>query len=226
MNDIASLNWIKFLITDIIQKSKKKKANTAIYLDELSFYATSTLAGALATVRSMGLEFSMFIQAISQLPEEIGDAILENSNFKMFYKTSNPQTLNLIKILGGKEAITKVANRDSTQSYSQDFEDFLCETKIRALPRTTVGVVIAEFFPFPKIIQTNFIATKREFDWSIYQVSADASYKDIAADENIKDSRADTKTKLDKYRVFLKESNSLLENSDLFGITLGSETIK
>ena len=226
MNDIASLQWVKYLITDMIQNAKKKKANTSIFLDELSFYGTKTLAGALATVRSMGLEFSLFIQAISQLNEEIRDDIIENCNFKMFYKTSNLTTLETIKVLGGVEAITKISNKDGSQSYSQDFESYLNETKIRALPRTSVGVIIAEYLPFPKLIQTNFVVTKRQFDWSIYQnFKADNEYQNIKADTNISDNKAETKAKLDKYRVYLKESKSLLEDSDLFGITLGSEAI-
>ena len=226
MNDIASLQWVKYLITDMIQNAKKKTANTSIFLDELSFYGTKTLAGALATVRSMGLEFAIFIQAVSQLNEEIRDDILENCNFKMFYKTSNPTTLDLIKTLGGVEAITKISIKDGAQSYSQDFESYLNETKIRALPRTSVGVVIAEYLPFPKLIQTNFIATKKIFDWTKYQnYSNKNDYKDIEADKNLSDNKAETKAKLDKYRVYLKESKSLLEDSDLFGITLGSEAI-
>ena len=225
MNDHASLQWIKFMITDIIQKSKKKKANCDVYLDELSFYATKTLAGALATVRSMGLNFSEFLQAISQLPDEIRDDILENSNFKIFYKSSNLTTLDYIETVGGVEAITKLANKDNQSSYSQDFESYLNTTKIRALPRTAVAVVIAEFLPYPQIIQTNFVATKKEYDWTQHQVSTQKSYKDIVAAREISTSKLATKEKLDKYKVFLKESKNLLENSDLFGITLGSELI-
>lgn len=226
MNDIASLQWVKYMITDIIQNAKKKTANTKIFLDELSFYGTKTLAGALATVRSMGLEFLLFIQAISQLDEEIKDDILENCNFKQFYKTSDISSLSVLKILGGVEAITTISNKDGAQGYTQSFEPFLNETKIRALPRAGVGVVIAEYLPFPKLIQTNFIATKKQFDWSIYQnFKAGNDYKNIKADTNISDNRAETKAKLDKYRVYLKESKSLLEDSDLFGITLASEEI-
>ena len=221
MNSISSLSFVKLLIVDIIQKAKKRTANTDIYLDELSFYGTSTLAGALATTRSMGLNFSMFLQAISQLNEEIRDDILENSNQKIFYKSSNLTTLKYIEEVGGMEAISKISNKDGTVSYSQDFEKYLNTTKIRALPRTSVAIVISEYLAKPQIIQTNFIATKKLFDWSVYFNKK----VDLSADKNIKVDLKEDKKKLEKYRVFLKENKSLLENSDLFGVVLGSESI-
>jgi len=221
MNDVASLKWIKFLITDIIQKSKKKISNANIYLDELSFYGSKTLAGALATTRSMGLEFSMFLQAISQLNDEIREDTIENCNFKMFYKTSNITTLDYIEKLGGIEAITKVSTKNGDISYSQDFESFLNVTKIRSLPRTSVAIAICEYLPFPEIIQTNYIETSKIFDWGIFQEN-NFNFK---ADENIKISKKDDVRKLEKYRVYLKENKNLLENSDLFGVVLGSKLI-
>lgn len=227
MNDIASLQWIKFLITDIIQNSKKKKANTNVFCDELSFYGSKNLAGALATVRSMGLEFSLFLQALSQLDDEIKDDIVENCNFKMFYKSSNITTLEYLQKIGGTEAITKISNKDGISNYTQDFEDFLNVTKIRSLPRTSVGIVVAEYLPFPQLIQTNFILTEKEFNWSIYQNYGNEKIEisKVKADENILDDKAKRKAKLEKYRVFLKSENKLLENSDLTSITLSSELI-
>lgn len=227
MNDVASLKWVKFAITDIIQNAKKKKANTDIYCDEISFYASKTLAGALATVRSMGLEFSLFLQAISQLDDEIKEDILENSNFKMFYKSSNLATLDYIKQVGGVEAITKLSSKDGVFSYSQDFEDYLNTTKIRALPRTSVAVIVSEYLPYPILIQTNFILTTKEFNWTEYinHGVEKEDFKSIKADENLNFDKKTTKKKLDKYRVYLKENKNLLENSDLFGVVLGSEKI-
>ena len=173
----------------------------------------------------MGLNFSMFLQSVSQLPDNIKDDIIENCNFKMFYKSSNLETLNLIEKLGGVEAISKISIKDGVHNFTQDYENFLNITKIRALPRTSVGVVVAEYLPFPQIIQTNFVATKKEFDWSVYAEQA-INYKDIKADEHLVDDKIATKVKLEKYRVYLKSSDKLLENSDLMGITLGSELIK
>ncbi len=225
MNDISSLLWTKYLITDIIQNAKKKTANTDVYLDELSFYGSTTLSGALATVRSMGLQFSMFLQALSQLNDEIKDDIVENCNFKMFYKSSNLDTLNYINEVGGVEAITKISTKDGTHNFSQDYESYLNATKIRALPRTMVGVIIAEYLPYPQIIQTNFIAVENQFNWSKYTNATKKQYKDIEADSHLVDDKKATKAKLEKYRVYLKESKSLLENSDLMSISLGSELI-
>ncbi|MDY0292565.1 MAG: TraM recognition domain-containing protein [Desulfuromonadaceae bacterium] len=227
MNDIASLQWVKFLIVDLIQNAKKKKANMDVYCDEISFYAEKTLAGALATVRSMGLQFSLFLQALSQLNDEIRDDIIENCNFKMFYKSSNETTLKYLELVGGVEAITTISSKDGSQNFSQEFEPFLNVTKMRAFPRTAVAVVVAEFLPFPQIIQTNFVAVEKEFDWSYYQNYGfeKIDITKIEADKNISDDRSARKSKLDRYRVYLKESKSLLENSDLMGITLGYEEL-
>jgi len=225
MNDIASLNWIKFLITDIIQKTKKRKANTDVYLDELSFYATSTLSGSLATTRSLGLNFNLFLQAISQLPDELKEDILENCNFKVFYKSSNLTTLSYINEIGGIEAVTKIAKSSMGQSYTQEFENYLNVTKIRAFKRTQQAIVIAECLFRPYIIQTNFIAVEHPFNWNIFRETEKEEYSKITADENLTVDFKSQKTKLEKYRVFLKEKKELLENSDLFGITLDSEKI-
>lgn len=225
MNDIASLSWIKFLITDIIQKTKKQKAKTDVFIDEAAFTATKTLSGALATVRSLGLNFSLFLQAISQLPDDLKEDILENCNFKVFYKSSNLTTLSYINEIGGIEATTKIAKSSVGQSYTQEFESFLNVTKIRAFRRTLQAVVVAEYLPYPQIINTSFIAVEKPFDWSIYRETQKEDYSKIKADENLSFSFQQKKEKLEKYRVFLKEQKSLLEDSDLFGITLASEKI-
>lgn len=227
MNDIAALQWVKFLTVDLLQNAKKKKANCDIYCDEASLYVEKILAVALATSRAMGLNFSLFIQALSQLNDEVRDDILENTSYKNFFKTSNETNLRYLEFVGGMEAITTISAKDGSQNYSQDFEPFLNVTKMRALPRTFVSVVISEFLPFPQIIQTNFIHVEKEFDWSYYQNYGfdKVDILKIEADKNISDNKKDRKLKLDKYRVYLKESKLLLENSDLMGITLGYEEI-
>jgi hypothetical protein len=229
MNDIASLNWIKYLLVDIIQKSKKKIANTDIFLDEVSFYATKTLSSALATVRSMGLNFTLILQALSQFPDEIRDDIIENCNLKIFYKTSNLTTLNYLKEIGGLEAVTKTNIATNQHSYSQDFEEFLNTTKIRALPRTLVAIIVAESLPYPQLINTNFIETTQKFDYSKYRNfgKKDAYAKiNLAKRDTLTVDKKRDKSELDRYKVYLKDSPLLLENSDLMGISLGSEKIR
>lgn len=227
MLDTAALQWTKYLIVDIIQNTLKKRANTDVYCDEASLYTENVLSLALAVVRNLGLEFSLFLQALSQFSDEIRSAVMECSNYKLFYKSSDPMTLAYLEKVGGIEAITTISAKDGSQNYSQDFEPFLNATKMRALPRTFVGVVVAEFLPYPQLIQTNFIGVEKEFDWSCYQNYGfeKVDILKIEADKNISDNKKDRKSKLDRYRVYLKESKLLLENSDLMGITLGYEEI-
>jgi len=225
MNNIESCKFPKLLISDIIQNATKRRGNCDCFFDELSFYASQNLSGILATSRSMGVQFNLYLQAVSQLPEQVRNPILENCNVKQFYKTSDLDSLNLLEKLGGVEAITKISTKDGVHNFSQDYESYLNATKIRALPRTTVGIVISEWLSIPQILQTNFIETKQEFDWSQYSNIQKEKYKDIKADTHLADDKKATKSKLEKYRVYLKESKSLLENSDLMSISLGSELI-
>ena len=211
MLDISSLKMVKLMINDAIQQARAKKANTIIIADELSFYANQTIAGALATVRSMGLKFLLALQDLAQMKDEhIRNAILSNCNVKLFYKISDMTTLEYVEKLGGKELVTKyMTSIDGQTRLSQDQEDYLNATRIRALPRMGVAILIAEALPKPEIIQTNFVAVTREFDWAKYEKAEDETY----LLENKKDDRREY-----NFVTKAKEAKKLLENSDLVAI--------
>jgi len=217
MLDPGSLKMIKMMITDAIQQARRKKANTVIIADELSFYANRTISGALATVRSMGLKFLLAFQDIGQLPEEVRAPILSNCNVKVFYKISDRETLDYVEKIGGKEIVTKYGQDGEGKSrFSQDTEELLNATRIRALPRTEVAIIVAEALPAPVIVRTAFVAVGREFDWSRYEEppkrtrlsDIEGEYKDAP-----------------RYRVTIEGEKQLLEKSDLYAVEFGCEEI-
>lgn len=221
MLDISSLKMVKLMINDAIQQARKKRANTIIIADELSFYANQTIAGALATVRSMGLKFLLALQDLAQMKDEhIRNAILSNCNVKMFYKISDKTTLEYVEKIGGKELVTKFSKSiEKGDTFSQDLEDYLNATKIRALPRQSVGIVIAEALPTAEIIQTNFVAVDEEFDWGKYEKpDSRISLADIEGE--VKDRPKDY-----NYRTFVKDEKKLLENSELWAVEFGTEEL-
>jgi len=215
MLDVASLKIVKMMITDAIQQARKRRANTVIIADELSFYANRTISGALATVRSMGLKFLLAFQDIGQLPEEVRAPILSNCNVKIFYKISDRETLDYVEKIGGKEEVTKYSNADGEARISQDSEEFLSATRIRALPRTEVAIVVAEALPAPVIVRTAFVAVREEFDWSRYDREPGAV--------KLSEIRAGSGKEVN-YKVAMEEVR-LLEESDLWGISFSSEEI-
>ena len=225
MLDYASLKMIKMMITDAVIQARRKKANTTIIADELSFYANQTIAGALATVRSMGLKFLLALQDLSQMKEEhIRNAILSNCNVKMFYKISDKQTLEYVEKIGGKEAVTAFSlNHEGEYKISQQSEEVMNATRIRALPRQGVGIIIAEQMNEPIIVRTNFIKVSQEFDWSVYEYPKKQKglFEDIEIEEFEKEKDKD---KLARYKISM-EKQELLENSELFGIIYNSEKV-
>ncbi len=180
MLDIASLKFAKICITDAIQKARKKLPSTKIWIiaDEISFYANKTLAGALATTRGFNLNFVLALQDIAQMNEEsIRNAILSNVNVKIFYKPSDKLTLEYLEILGGKEAVTKFSKKENDLTLSQDTEFIYNATRVRALPRAGVGVMVSEFLATPIVIQTNFIAVAHPFKWEELEEQAIESFE-------------------------------------------------
>lgn len=218
MLDVSSLKMVKMMVTDAIQQSRRKKANTIIIADELSFYANKTISGALATVRSMGLKFLLALQDLAQMEDGIREAILSNCNVKLFYKISDKTTLEYVEKIGGQELVTNYSVSGNETKLGQGQEAQLNATRIRALPRQSVAIIIAEALNTPVIIQTNFIAVGREFDWNKHNFREDHhNLSNVTARE---DKKAD-----DKFRVFLKEEKRLLEDSDLFAVSFGSESL-
>lgn len=171
MLDVASLKMVKMMVADAIQQARKKMANTIIIADELSFYANQTIAGALATVRSMGLKFLLALQDLAQMKDEsIRNAILSNCNVKLFYKISDKTTLEYVEKIGGKEAVTAYAsNHEGEYRITQQTEEIMNTTRIRALPRQSVGIIIAEEMNAPVIVRTNFVKVSDQFAWEPYE---------------------------------------------------------
>lgn len=225
MLDPASLKMIKMMITDAIIQARRKKADTTIIADELSFYANETIAGALATVRSMGLKFLLALQDLSQMKEDhIRNAILSNCNVKMFYKISDKQTLEYVEKIGGKEAVTAFGlNQDGDYRITQQLEEVMNATRIRALPRQGVGIVIAEQMNEPIVVRTNFVAVSQEFDWSRHEYPDEKEIFEGLDGSNVGDNESDAE-KLARFKIEM-EHTELLENSELFGISYTSEAI-
>ena len=221
MLDVASLKMIKMMTTDAIQQSRRKKANTIIIADELSFYANKTIAGALATVRSMGLKWLLALQSLGQFgDDDLRESILDNCNVKMFYKISNKSTLEYVEKIGGKEAVTafSVAG-DGETKISQQTEDMMNATRVRAMPRQGVGIIIAEALPETIMVRTNFVGVSQEFNWLPHETREEnqtyftgEEEKEVISDDE----------KIARYKVSM-EKEMLLD--DVFAVSYSSEKL-
>ena len=167
--DEASLKMLKILQVDVIQKAKKKTANCIVIADEVSFYATKTLSDSLSTIAGFGVHFILALQDLAQLNDEtIKNPILSNCQTKLFYKSSDLETLEYIEKLSGFELVTQTTKQNSTTTIRQMQEPLLNITRLRALKRDRVAVLIAESLNAPIIVQTWHIEVKQKFDWSRY----------------------------------------------------------
>jgi type IV secretion system protein VirD4 len=170
--DYASLKMLKILQVDIIQKSKKKKANCIVIADEVSFYATHTLSSSLSTIAGFGVHFILALQDLAQLSDNtIKKPILSNCQTKLFYKSSDIETLEYIEKLSGKELVTQMTKNEYTLTMRQTQEEYLSITRLRALKRDRVAVLIAESLNCPVIVQTWHIEVAKKFNWQPYQVA-------------------------------------------------------
>jgi type IV secretion system protein VirD4 len=170
--DYASLKMLKILQVDIIQKAKKKKANCIVIADEVSFYATHTLSSSLSTIAGFGVHFILALQDLAQLNDDtIKKPILSNCQTKLFYKSSDLETLEYIEKLSGKELVTQMTKNEYTLTMRQTQEEYLSITRLRALKRDRVAVLIAESLNCPVIIQTWHIEVAQKFNWQPYQVA-------------------------------------------------------
>ena len=170
MLDETALKLLKLLISDIILQARKfKGAKCDVFADELSFYPTQTLSSALATIAGFGVHFTIMYQDDSQLTDEnLKKAIKSNCQLKIYYKSSDLETLNYIEKLGGLELVTKVTKNGAETTIRQEQEPLLNITRLRALPRQFVGVLISESLNEPKIIQSYFVRTDGQFDWDFH----------------------------------------------------------
>ena len=170
--DDASLKMLKMLQVDIIQKAKKKMANAVVISDEVSFYATKTLADSLSTIAGFGVHYILAMQDLAQLHDDvIKKPILSNCQTKLFYKSSDIETLEYIQALSGKELVTQMSKNEYSLTMRQTQEDYLNITRLRALKRDRVAVLICEALNAPVIVQTWHIEVKNKFDWAKYIIS-------------------------------------------------------
>lgn len=160
------------LQVDIIQKSKKRTANTVVIADEVSFYATKTLADSLSTIAGFGVHYILAMQDLAQLNDDfIKKPILSNCQTKLFYKSSDLETLRYIQEISGKELVTQISKRNEVTTINQTQEDYLNITRLRALKRDRVAVLICEALNAPVIVQTWHIEVRNKFDWSKYIIT-------------------------------------------------------
>lgn len=170
MLDVASLKFAKMLITDITQRARAvlPKERILIQADEISFYANARLSAALATTRGFNVDFDLAFQDIAQIPDNLRAPILSNCNVRLFYKPFDPATLQMLELVGGKELVTNFSRNGNSDTISQSTEPLLNVTRVRALPRAGVYLLVADALNTPKIVQSNFIETRGKFDWHKY----------------------------------------------------------
>jgi type IV secretion system protein VirD4 len=159
---------LKLVITDIIQQSKKlkNKTNCLVILDELSFYPTQILSAGLATAAGFGVKFILSYQSEAQMRDEsLRIAIKDNCQTKIYYKTSDDKTLQYIELLSGLELVSQVTKKGHETTIRQMQEEHMNITRLRALPRSSVAILIEENLNEMKIFQTSPIPVKQKFDW-------------------------------------------------------------
>lgn len=166
MLNLSSLRFLKLLFVDIAQQVRKRKADTLLIADEISFYASHHLAGMLSTMAGFGLRMILQLQDLAQLGDErLKNAILTNCSVKLFYKISDLETLQYVEKLGGVEPITKYSERGTDKIISQDTEPLLNSTRIRAMWFQKNAILIAEYLNTAVFIQTSHISVSHLFEW-------------------------------------------------------------
>lgn len=169
MLDETALKFLKLVITDIIQQSKKLKnqTNCLVILDELSFYPTQILSAGLATAAGFGVKFILSYQSEAQMRDEsLRVAIKDNCQTKIYYKTSDDTTLKYIELLSGLELVSQVTKKGHETTIRQMQEEHMNITRLRALPRSSVAILIEENLNEMKIFQTSPIPVRQKFDWT------------------------------------------------------------
>lgn len=163
-----SLKLLKILFIDLANKARKKKANTLIIADEISFYATSSLAAQLATMAGFGVRLLLQLQDIGQIPENLRAPILTNCSIKLFYKISDPMTLDYVKTLAGEELVTSFATvvQESKTNIRIQTEPLLNATRVRAMWFQRQAILIAEYLWTAFFIETAPVKVSAPFDWN------------------------------------------------------------
>jgi type IV secretion system protein VirD4 len=166
--DEASLKMIKILQVDIVQKAKRKVANCIVIADEISFYATQVLSNSLSIIKGFGVQYLLAVQDLAQLNSNVKQPILSNCQTKYFYKSSDIETLEYLQKISGLELVTQTTKTGNETTIRQVQEELLNVTRLRALKRDRVAVIIAESLNTPIITQTWHIEVTSKFDWSKY----------------------------------------------------------
>jgi type IV secretion system protein VirD4 len=169
MLDETALKFLKLVIADIIQQSKKLKTQTncLVILDELSFYPTQILSAGLATAAGFGIKFILSYQSEAQMRDEnLRIAIKDNCQTKIYYKTSDDKTLKYIELLSGLELVSQISKKGHEITIRQQQEEHMNITRLRALPRSRVAILIEENLNEVKIFQTSPIPVRHKFDWT------------------------------------------------------------
>lgn len=170
MLDESALKFLKFIIADVVAKSKKHKktANCLVLADEISFYPTPILSSALSTIAGFGTHFFLAYQDDGQIQNEnLKSAIKSNCQTKIYYKSSDIKTLEYIEEMSGKELVTKVSKKGNESTFRQEQEEYLNITKQRALPKSQVAILIQESLCEPLIFDTYPVPVAHPFDWDI-----------------------------------------------------------
>jgi len=178
MLSLQSLKFLKLLFIDMTQKARKKKANTLVIADEISFYATVLLSAQLSVSAGFGLQFILQLQDLGQLPAELRNPILTNCSAKLYYKISTSDTLDEVERLGGEEAIriwstSMTSNTEDTVRAGT--EPLLNATRIRAMWYARNAIFIAEYLNTSIFIQTSSIPVKHPFDWNSAKIETKVS---------------------------------------------------
>lgn len=162
----SAMKFLKFILADIVNKAKIRKANCLVLADEISFYPTPILSSALATIAGFGVTFALAYQDDGQLRDEnLKSAIKSNCQTKIYYKSSDIKTLEYIEKISGKELVSKITKNGNDTTIRQDVQDYLNITKQRALPKSQVAILIQESLSEPLIFDTYPIPVSHPFDW-------------------------------------------------------------
>ena len=111
--------------------------------------------------------------------ENLRIAIKDNCQTKIYYKSSDDKTLKYIELLSGLELVTQKSKKGNETTIRQQQEAHMNITRLRALPRAKVAVLIEENLNEIKIFQTSAIPVKQKFNWD------DLNSKEVAIKKQI-----------------------------------------
>lgn len=98
--------------------------------------------------------------------ESLRIAIKDNCQTKIYYKTSDDKTLKYIELLSGLELVSQVTKKGHETTIRQMQEEHMNITRLRALPRSSVAILIEENLNEMKIFQTSPIPVRQKFEWT------------------------------------------------------------